>query len=162
MQGNVSCCDDSFFNPVGSPIAFPQDSKLNKNANAARGSASSSSTGKPTSSGVAQPASTTAQSASGTAAATSSSPKPSKDHSVAIGAGVGIPLGLLLLAILSFLLFRERKLRRNAERQAQSSQHVGAWEQESKRYVQMAPEELPGNSIHPPELGTRHVHELGK
>ena len=78
--------------------------------------------------------------------------------------GVGVPLGLLLLAILSFLLFRERKLRRNAEMQAQTSQHVGAWEQEKekRRYVQVAPEELAGSPINPPELGTKHVHELSK
>ena len=165
VQGNVSCCDDSFFNPVGNPISFPQDSKVFKNAiAAAQSSASASSSGKSTSSSAVESASETALPASGTAAAASASPKPSKDHSVAIGAGVGIPVGLLLLAILGFLLFRERKLRRNAEMRAQTSQHVGAWEQEkeSKRYMQIAPEELAGNPVNPPELGTKHVHELGR
>lgn len=48
--------------------------------------------------------------------------------------------------------------------QAQTSQHVGAWQQEkeSRRYVPVAPEELAGSPINRPELGTKHVHELSK
>ena len=81
---------------------------------------------------------------------------------MAIGAGVGVPLGLLVVSILGFLLYRERKLRRNAETLAQQS---GVWMPDNKKsYIPNAPQELGVDSYNnaPAELGSRQVAELGK
>ena len=81
---------------------------------------------------------------------------------MAIGAGVGVPVGLLLVAILGFLLYRERKLRRNAETLAKQS---GAWIPEDKKaYASDPPQELGADSYSngPAELGSRQVAEMGK
>ena len=160
-QGNVSCCGDTFFNPIGDPISFPRDSTHNKNNISNVASTLPSHDAESTSSSTAQLDPSAAKS-------TSSPPKPSSDHSVAIGVGVGVPLGLLAISALAFLLFRERKLRRNAENNAeavaQRSQQFPIWAQSSKPYAQRTLQELEVNHSMgaPAELGTKQIHEIGK
>ena len=160
-KGNESCCDSTFFNPIGEPFAFPLKSEYHvSNTTSTSTSADNTTTPSP---GVAD-AATSPSSTAAPSAATTSSPaqKTSTNHSVAIGAGVGVPLGLLVVSILGFLLYRERKLRRNAETLAQQS---GAWMPDNKKsYISNAPQELAVDSYNnaPAELGSRHVAELGK
>ena len=81
---------------------------------------------------------------------------------MAIGAGVGVPLGVLLVSAVGFLLYRERKLRRNAETLAQ--QGVAWTAEDKKEYIRNPPQELGVDSYinAPAELGSRQVSELGK
>ena len=86
---------------------------------------------------------------------------------MAIGVGVGVPLGLLLVAILGALLYRERRLRRNAESNAeiltQRSQQVPAWAPDKKLYLQGPFQEIDDPNVNPPaELATKQIHEIGK
>ena len=64
----------------------------------------------PTTTGVQNPSSTSATTAFAASSSKPAGPQPhSASHAVAIGVGVGVPVGLLLLAFLLYLLYRERR-----------------------------------------------------
>lgn len=150
------CCGDTDFeaSTLGGFGGFAN--KAGGAANVSSESASSaspSSSSKPsaspssstTASATPDPAQALAQTSSAPISSITSTPSHSSNHSAVIGAGVGVPLGLLSLAGLGFLLYREHRSRKGLEAKL--------------RHLQGSPfddrEEIDGSG-----KSARYVHEL--
>ncbi|OQV00552.1 hypothetical protein CLAIMM_06032 [Cladophialophora immunda] len=114
-EDGSSCCQNSFQVAFGRPY-FPTSTTSNV---ASTSTTVSSSGAKKTSSTT--PTTTTSAAAS----TTPSSGNGSDTQSIGIGGGVGVSVGALVLAIMAFLIFKERKRRVTAEQRFQAMAAAG-------------------------------------
>ncbi|EXJ76332.1 uncharacterized protein A1O5_00840 [Cladophialophora psammophila CBS 110553] len=113
-QDGSSCCQNRFEVSFGQPY-FP--------------TSTTSTTTASTSTTVSSSAKTNSTTAATTGSAASTTPSPAHDsstRSIGIGVGVGVSIGALLVAIMAFLIFKERKRRVTAEQRFQAMTVAGA------------------------------------
>lgn len=93
------------------------------------------------------------------------SPQPSSNkRDFAIGVGVGLPVAVAALSILGFLLLRERRRQRHAEKTASDdakAKHRNGEGIAKAEFIDGIPRELSSTAIGPNELHCQQIYEAG-